>query len=407
MKHRVPATHSLFRQMRLSPSRPNLMSGLTFLLILIKVQSSNPRIKKPPFLNIPKAQTPPFLSRTQGPSPFLHHPLLSTVLFFLQQPLTDHWTLQSPAFHRVLRTQSQPRVASVFLCSNPSSSCRMISKISLSFSLSSLCGNPHQRHPNPETPIAQLLNHPIALSQERKTKGKSTVKSTIARCSTLMKPTASHLAKQRQLVHSIPSMRLQTKLGIIDDESSHNSLVAEEKATERRKLEGGCLSKGMETEDLKPYAAQLKHKALLLHKEAKNINMDGYRFTWQVEESERNMHKCDQLLVQSTHELGSHILLVSTQGNSNIEGTSLRNCSCSAYALSGVSGCMLWFDDNLVDMIEYNLNKFEQESSSKFKTSFKWFNLAIFSGTGRPTLTKAMNINIEGNIQCGDGVARN
>ncbi|KAF4371072.1 hypothetical protein G4B88_003001 [Cannabis sativa] len=84
------------------------------------------------------------------------------------------------------------------------------------------------------------------------------------------------------------------------------------------------------------------------------IDMDGCRFTWQgvcklpfidesrllsetkklvkdlglcyliqVEESERNMHKCDQLLVRSTHKLGSHILLVSTQGNSNIKGTSL------------------------------------------------------------------------------------
>uniref|UniRef100_A0A803PXS0 5'-3' exoribonuclease n=1 Tax=Cannabis sativa TaxID=3483 RepID=A0A803PXS0_CANSA len=78
------------------------------------------------------------------------------------------------------------------------------------------------------------------------------------------------------------------------------------------------------------------------------IDMDGCRYTWQgvcklpfidesrllsetkklvkdlgVEESERNMHKCDQLLVRSTHKLGSHILLVSTQGNSNLKGTSL------------------------------------------------------------------------------------
>ncbi|XP_062087404.1 G-type lectin S-receptor-like serine/threonine-protein kinase At4g27290 [Humulus lupulus] len=31
-----------------------------------------------------------------------------------------------------------------------------------------------------------------------------------------------------------------------------------------------------------------------------------------------------------------------------------RNCSCMAYALSGVSGCMLWFDEDLLDMTEYN-----------------------------------------------------
>ncbi|KAM6595692.1 hypothetical protein CsatA_006216 [Cannabis sativa] len=84
-----------------------------------------------------------------------------------------------------------------------------------------------------------------------------------------------------------------------------------------------------------------------------DIDMDGCRYTWQgvcklpfidesrllsetkklvkdlgVEESERNMHKCDQLLVRSTHKLGSHILSVSTHGNSNTEGTSLR---CADY----------------------------------------------------------------------------
>ncbi|XP_062087413.1 G-type lectin S-receptor-like serine/threonine-protein kinase At4g27290 isoform X2 [Humulus lupulus] len=32
-----------------------------------------------------------------------------------------------------------------------------------------------------------------------------------------------------------------------------------------------------------------------------------------------------------------------------------RNCSCTAYALSRVSGCVLWFDEDLLDMTEYNV----------------------------------------------------
>ena len=44
----------------------------------------------------------------------------------------------------------------------------------------------------------------------------------------------------------------------------------------------------------------------------------------QVEESERNTEKLDQLLVQSTHKLGSHILSVSKQLDEVKEGTSLR-----------------------------------------------------------------------------------
>ncbi|XP_062073322.1 protein TPX2-like isoform X2 [Humulus lupulus] len=97
-------------------------------------------------------------------------------------------------------------------------------------------------------------------------------KSTISRSSTLMKPTASHLAKQRQLVHSIRSMRHQKNLGLIDDKSSQNSSVTEEKATKRQKLEGGFLSK----------ATQLKHKALLLHKRPKNSSQHDARLASSV-----------------------------------------------------------------------------------------------------------------------------
>ncbi|XP_062086328.1 5'-3' exoribonuclease 3-like [Humulus lupulus] len=80
------------------------------------------------------------------------------------------------------------------------------------------------------------------------------------------------------------------------------------------------------------------------------IDVDGNCFTWQgvcklplidesrllsetvklvkdlgVEESERNMVKCDQLLVRSTHKVGSHILSVYRQRNEITEGTSLSS----------------------------------------------------------------------------------
>ncbi|KAF4396489.1 hypothetical protein F8388_005759 [Cannabis sativa] len=103
----------------------------------------------------------------------------------------------------------------------------------------------------------------VVNSNNRGAKAKSTVKSTITRCSTLMKPTASHLAKQRQLVHSIPSMRLQTKLGIIDEESSQNSSVAEEKATKRQKLEGGFLSKSSQHDDRLASSVNAKLRATI------------------------------------------------------------------------------------------------------------------------------------------------
>ncbi|KAF4401839.1 hypothetical protein G4B88_013126 [Cannabis sativa] len=103
----------------------------------------------------------------------------------------------------------------------------------------------------------------VVNSNNRGAKAKSTVKSTITRCSTLMKPTASHLAKQRQLVHSIPSMRLQTKLGIIDEESSQNSSVAEEKATKRQKLEGGFLSKSSQHDDRLASSVSAKLRATI------------------------------------------------------------------------------------------------------------------------------------------------
>uniref|UniRef100_A0A2N9GQ42 TPX2 central domain-containing protein n=1 Tax=Fagus sylvatica TaxID=28930 RepID=A0A2N9GQ42_FAGSY len=90
-----------------------------------------------------------------------------------------------------------------------------------------------------------------------KSKPKSPVKSTLSRSSTLMKPTASHLAKQNKL----QLRRFQKKLENIDEKSSGSSSVIDSQATKRQKLDAGYLRK----------VSHLKHQALLPHKEPKRV----------------------------------------------------------------------------------------------------------------------------------------
>ncbi|KAF3962180.1 hypothetical protein CMV_013280 [Castanea mollissima] len=87
-----------------------------------------------------------------------------------------------------------------------------------------------------------------------KSKTKSPVKSTLSRSSTLMKPTASHLAKQNK-------PRFQKKLENVDEKGSGSFPVIDNQATKRQKLEAGYLQK----------VAHLKHQALLLHKVPKKV----------------------------------------------------------------------------------------------------------------------------------------
>ncbi|XP_035550217.1 protein TPX2-like isoform X3 [Juglans regia] len=96
-------------------------------------------------------------------------------------------------------------------------------------------------------------------------KTKSPVKSTLVRSSTLMKPTASHLAKQNtsREVHSTQFLRrFQKKLEHIDGKSSGTSWVIDSQATKRQKLEAGYLQKQV---------AHLKHQPPLLHKLRKKV----------------------------------------------------------------------------------------------------------------------------------------
>ncbi|KAL5570047.1 hypothetical protein UlMin_026622 [Ulmus minor] len=100
----------------------------------------------------------------------------------------------------------------------------------------------------------------------REAKARSLVKSKRSGSSTLMKPTASQLAKQvqPQLLHTIQRLRFGRKLGKIDEKSLQNSSVADNLATKRQKLEAGYLSK----------VAELKHQPLLSHKSPKRAGPD-------------------------------------------------------------------------------------------------------------------------------------
>ncbi|KAG5558449.1 hypothetical protein RHGRI_008401 [Rhododendron griersonianum] len=92
-----------------------------------------------------------------------------------------------------------------------------------------------------------------------KTKTKSAGQSSKTRSSTLMTPTASHLAKlnREKEVHSNRFLgRSQKPLTKIDERSSKNSLAADSNATKRQKLESGYLRK----------VAHLNHQSLLSHK---------------------------------------------------------------------------------------------------------------------------------------------
>ncbi|XP_071918277.1 uncharacterized protein [Coffea arabica] len=91
-----------------------------------------------------------------------------------------------------------------------------------------------------------------------KAKTKSSVKPYLSRTSTLMKPTASQLAKQNE-PRQMCSSRFQRQLVDKNEKSTNNSFGVEIQAAKRQKLEGGHLSKVIDT----------KHQVNFVHKEPK------------------------------------------------------------------------------------------------------------------------------------------
>ncbi|KAH9647448.1 TPX2 importin domain-containing protein [Citrus sinensis] len=89
-----------------------------------------------------------------------------------------------------------------------------------------------------------------------KSKTKSFAKSSIQRSSTLMKPTASYLAKYNQLQEFHFNHFLRSQKIVKSEKSSLNSSTIENIATKRQKLEAGFL----------PKVSHLKHQTHFLHK---------------------------------------------------------------------------------------------------------------------------------------------
>ncbi|KAI5655603.1 hypothetical protein M9H77_32790 [Catharanthus roseus] len=119
--------------------------------------------------------------------------------------------------------------------------------------------NQSQRLSSGSTFHDQMMKHNL------KAKTKSSVKPSCSRTSTLMKPTASQLAKQNQSRQI--GDRFRKLLVDKNEKSSSNSGIVEIQAAKRQKLEGGHLCKVDET----------KQQTNFIHKEPKRVdaNVDG------------------------------------------------------------------------------------------------------------------------------------
>ncbi|XP_058205348.1 protein TPX2-like [Rhododendron vialii] len=138
-----------------------------------------------------------------------------------------------------------------------------------------------------------------------KTKTKSAGQSSKPRSSTLMTPTASHLAKlnREKEVHSNRFLgRSQKPLTKIDERSSKNSLAADSNATKRQKLESGYLRK----------VAHLNHQSLLSHKLPKVRQVDAstlntrLKVTVPREPALETAHRAQRHRFRNNSESGEH-----------------------------------------------------------------------------------------------------
>lgn len=120
-------------------------------------------------------------------------------------------------------------------------------------------------HSQAQESISGLIFYNHMLNDNPKAKTKSTVKSVLPRSSTLMKPTASQLAKQNR-PHQVGSFRFQTLLAQNNERGCINSSGVESQAAKRQKLEGGHLFK----------VADTKEQTNLVHKvPKKDATIDG------------------------------------------------------------------------------------------------------------------------------------
>ncbi|XP_048138249.1 uncharacterized protein LOC115742533 isoform X2 [Rhodamnia argentea] len=139
--------------------------------------------------------------------------------------------------------------------------------------------------------------------QTLKVKIKPLVKLSSPRSSTLMKPTASYLAKQNQSLEVRFSSFLRSdKFSVKDHKTSlQNSPLSENRATKRQKLDAGYLQK----------VANLKHQTPLHHKLSKRVGYDidsvlvRRNFTIPREFSLETAHRAQRHSFRSKNRVGS------------------------------------------------------------------------------------------------------
>ncbi|XP_071920195.1 protein TPX2-like isoform X2 [Coffea arabica] len=122
----------------------------------------------------------------------------------------------------------------------------------------SLRNSNQQRFQNHQQLASGLTFYNHMKKDSLKAKTKSSTKPYLSRTSTLMKPTASQLAKQNE-PRQMYSSRFQRQLVDKNEKSTNNSFGVEIQAAKRQKLEGGHLSKVIDT----------KHQVNFVHKEPK------------------------------------------------------------------------------------------------------------------------------------------
>lgn len=170
------------------------------------------------------------------------------------------------------------------------------------------------------------LNSSDQAEKTPKVKIKPLVESSSPRSSTLMKPTASYLAKQnRSLEVRFSSFLRSNKFSVKNHKTSlQNSPLSENRATKRQKLEAGYLQK----------VANLKHQTPLHHKLSKKVGYDidsvlvRRNYTIPKEFSLETARRAQRHRSKNRAESGEH-----AKSNSPVLKACQLHCKCACLAL--------------------------------------------------------------------------
>lgn len=197
--------------------------------------------------------------------------------------INEEYEFDAPMFYDFTRSETDSEVAEAELWFQSAGSCPpspFAIKLKQRILSIEVCGNTDS---GDESEISQELEVSAMDYDERescsmededddiaKTKSRSQAKASLWRSSTLMKPTASYLAKHNQYLEVQSRQylrRVEKLLSVIDDKSSKCSSLVDNNATKRQKLEAGYRSK----------VAHMKHQVSFVHKTPKKERVSDAR----------------------------------------------------------------------------------------------------------------------------------